>query len=321
MKQIKMGLLASTVMIFTACGGGGTSSDTTLSSNSVLAEPTIENGIKVKDAVATNQTMAAPGLNSVNDNSKMNTAVLSARLSQKMTEYVKNSNIKTYSLNEVINEAKNCYYGGTITMNGSGDSINGGNITFTAANCNDDGYEIINGSMYMSISNLDNTTEEFKDLSLKFTTDFTVTNISDNTIAKISQNSYMNINITKFDIYGSMEKFKLLSSIEATNGVESYGLGDCIFYFTVTQTGMEMHQTQGRVFINNLTSYVDYDKSYDMSITPFTFGLYGETLTSGEARYNMSGSGKVKIRVESNVAIAYVDADGDGTYELSELPL
>jgi len=42
-------------------------------------------------------------------------------------------------------------------------------------------------------------------------------------------------------------------------------------------------------------------------------------ILSGEARYIMGNNGKVKIVVESTDSVkTYVDADGDGGYELSE---
>ena len=77
-----------------------------------------------------------------------------------------------------------------------------------------------------------------------------------------------------------------------------------------------MYQTQGKIYIDNLNSFVNYDTTYDMSQTPFVFSYKG--LLSGEARYNMSSGGKVKIVAESNKAVTYVDANGDGVYELRE---
>jgi hypothetical protein len=58
-----------------------------------------------------------------------------------------------------------------------------------------------------------------------------------------------------------------------------------------------------------------------MSKTPFVFNKKGTIkYDNGEARYNMSGNGKVKIiasQDDDGVKI-YIDENGDGTYELSE---
>lgn len=302
-------------------GGGGSSSGSTsglsFPSNAVVAKPTLANGEKVKDATATNQIEGVPGLNSVDTNSKLNTALLSSKISTIMFKYTKNINFQSYALNEAVNETDNCSGGGTISYSGNGDDTHGGSVTVTANNCNGR-YEKINGSMYMTIGNYDSSADNFKDYTIKFTTDFTVTNLSDSSVEKISKNSYMAINTTAFDSYGDMKDFKLSMSLQATDGSEYYGLQDCVFYYNKAGSDLEMYQTKGRIYIDNLASYVNYDTNYDMSQTPFVFSGYYGTLQSGEARYNMSSNGKVKIVVESNEAKTYVDADGDGTYELHD---
>jgi hypothetical protein len=58
-----------------------------------------------------------------------------------------------------------------------------------------------------------------------------------------------------------------------------------------------------------------------MSKTPFVFNKDGTVKNdNGEARYNMSGNGKVKIiasKKDGGVK-TYIDKNGDGTYELSK---
>ena len=317
-----LSLIVISTLGFTGCGGGGGSSSGSTSglsfpSNAVKAEPTLENGKKVKDAVARNQTSGVPSLNSINATSNLNIALLSSKISTIIFKHTKNIDLQSYSLNEAVNETNNCSGGGTLSYNGNVDESNGGSVTVTANNCNE-GEVKINGSIYLTVGNYDSNADAFKDDTVKFTTDFTVTNLSDNSVEKISKNSYMAINVTTFDNYGSIKDFKLSISLQATDGSESYGVQDGIYYFKTDNNDLTMYQTSGKVYINNLASYVNYDTNYDMSKTPFVFSTYYGTPKSGEARYNMANGGKVKIVAESNVAKTYVDADGDGTYELHE---
>jgi hypothetical protein len=319
LKYIGVSLAIALSLGISGCGGGGGSSSTgdtsglSFPSNAVVAEPTLANGILVEDAVATNQTSGIPLLNSVDANSKFNVALLGNEVSSIIATHIKDTNINSYSLNETINETVNCSSGGSYSINGTGSDTAGGTLTMSFNQCNE-GAGIINGSIYASISNYDANVDDYKDMSIKFTSDFTMTTGS--TVAKISQNSYMNVNVLTFN-YGSKATFKLAMSIQATDGTIYFGQKDSIYYFSTDGYNTQMYQTQGKVYINNLVSYVDYDTSYDMSQTPFVFN--GSSITSGEARYKMSGSGKVKIIVQSNNPITYIDADGDGTYELSEL--
>ena len=311
---------------FSGCGGGGggsssgSTSGLSFPSNAVKAKPTLENGKKVKDVVATNQARESSGLisglNSIDTNSKLNTALFSSKISTIIFKHTKNINLQSYSLNEAVNQTYNCSGGGTISYNGNGDDINGGTITMVANNCSE--YDVkMNGSVYATIGNYDSSADDFKDYTIKYTTDFDVA--IGNSVIKIFKNSYEAINITKFDEYGGIQDFKFSETLKATAGSESYGVQDGIYYFKINNVNdLEMYQTSGKVYINNLASYVNCDTTYDMSKTPFVFSGYSGTLQSGEARYNMSGSGKVKIVVESNEAKTYVDADGDGTYELHE---
>lgn len=322
-KSLGLSLAVISTLGFVGCGGSGSgsssgsASDLTFPSNAINAEPTLENGNKTRDATTINLIGRTPGLNSVSNDSKLNTALLSSKIFKRLSKYAEDINIQSYSLNKIVNETEICPLTGTFSYSGSVNEINGASLTYTITNCSD-GYENLNGSIYMTIKNIDANANKFKDYTIKFTTDYTITNISDKSMTKISANSYMAINVTKFNWSSKMEDFKLSTTLQATDGTEYYGLQDCVYYFT-DNTNVKMYQTKGKVYINNLTSYADYDTNYDMSKTPLVFSGSHGTLISGEARYNMSNNGKVKIVVESyNEAKTYVDANGDGTYELSE---
>jgi len=324
MKNIKsfgLSLVVVSILGFTGCGGGGGSSpegtvDLSFPSNAVSAEPTLENGQKVEDATTTNQTSGVPLLNGVDSNAKLNVGLLGSQLTTSLAKKIKNIDLNVYSLNEVVDKTSNCSSGGTMHISGNGDKTNGGTFTFTANNCIEDN-EKTNGSMYAKISNKDIASNEFKDISIKFTTDFTVINLLDNSLAKISKNSYFNINASSFNYNGNLKNYKLTMSIIATDGFQKYGIQDAEFYFFENDNNTSVYQTKGKIYIDNLTSYVNYDTTYDMSQTPFVFDD-NDNLISGEGHYNMANNGKVKIVAESNEAKTYVDANGDGTYELSE---
>lgn len=319
LKYIGVSLAIALSLGISGCGGGGGSSSTgdtsglSFPSNAVVAEPTLANGILVEDAVATDQTTGVPLLNSVDVNSKFNVALLGNEVSNTISKHIKDININSYSLNETINETYSCQSGGSYSVSGSGTQYVSAAMTMNFNQCNQGGV-ISNGSVYASISNYDSNADDYKDISIRFTSDFTGT--AGSTVAKISKNSYINVNVLTY-AYGSKATFKLAMSMQATDGTIYFGQKDSIYYFSTDGYNTQMYQTQGKVYINNLVSYVDYDTSYDMSQTPFVFN--GSSITSGEARYKMSGSGKVKIIVQSNNPITYIDADGDGTYELSEL--
>lgn len=310
-------LLVGVAISMIGCGGdsdSGTSDTASLSfpTNAVVAEPTLENGILVENVVATNQTSGIPLLNGIESSSKFNVALLGSQVSDAISKKIKGANLNSYALNETISESYSCSGGGTMSINGSGTEFVGATMTMTLAQC-DEGGAVINGSIYASVSNYDTNFNDYKDMTIKFTSDFTVTEGA--TQAKIAKNSYMTANVLSYTYTSMTSKFAM--SIQATDGTDSYGIKDAVYYSTSDVSDTSMYQTQGRIYINNLASYVDYDTTYDMSATPFVFS--GSSITSGEARYNMENGGKVKIVVESNNPITYVDVDGDGTYELSEI--
>ena len=99
--------------------------------------------------------------------------------------------------------------------------------------------------------------------------------------------------------------------MQYTDGITKFGQQNCEYFISDKDYQEELYQTKGRIYINNLESYVDYDTSYDMSVTPFVFNYSG--VVSGEGRYIMANGANLKVfhdRVE-------IDADNDGTYELA----
>lgn len=330
MKKIKyfsycIAIVSALSMGLTGCGGGGGSSSVSTDvstglvfpSNSVLAEPTLVNAQKVRDIVIGDPLDNVPILNSVNNGSKMNLELLSRNVSQMIANDAKN-NIGTYSLNAVDEFTEYCLVSGTIDFYANGDEINGGYITMTYNDCNNGDDTIINGSVYMSLSNLDTTAGQFKDMTIKFTTDFTITDLSQVLIAKVIQGSYITMNILTFDIYGNPSDFKVSMSVQATDGIEIFGIENAVYSYETSGTIVVVVQTQGKIYINNLAEYVEYDTTYDMAVAGTPFYYDNGVLQSGEARYIMANGGKMKIVIDNGIITTWVDADGDGFYELTD---
>jgi len=337
MERIKrLGLSLLVIAGLVGCGGGGGSSsvetpgsgtpgngDSFFPSNAVLADPTPENAQKVTDLIVADQAKINSDyintltLNSVSNKPKLNIVLLSSNISKTLFELTKYIDIQSYSLNETVSKTIDCLQGGTMDYSMSGDEINGFNYTVAANNCVNNNVKI-DGEYIATVKNRDTNTNLFKDYTIKFTTDFTVTDLSNNSMTKIFANSYMATNVISFGSFGVFKDFKVTLSVKATNGTENYGLENCILYYKNDTNSVEVYQTDGKIYINDLTSYVEYDTSYDMSQTPFVFSVDDGTLISGEARYKMANNGKLKIKVESNNEVKVYLDDGNGIFELIE---
>lgn len=279
------------------------------------AAPTLENGQRVARVVAVNQIGGVPGLNSIDGKSGFNIALLSRKVAAKIVKQFKTIGTQSDSLNKTLNESENCSDGGRLSYSGSGDKTNGVSVTYTADNCSD-GVLVTNGSVLVVASNYDSSTGSFKNYRLQFTTDYSVSNLADDLFVKILQNSTMGIDVTAFDDFGDMKDYKVSETLQATNGSDTYGLEDALFVYYQGDSSLQMYQTKGRVYINNLTAYVDYDRGYDMSLNPFVFSGDGYRLQSGAAVYRMQNDAKLEVIIEDSSIKVYIDADGDGTFEI-----
>jgi len=318
MKKIKslgLSLVVISVVGLTGCGGDSGSSSsgngTSLSfpSNAVSADATLSNGLEVKDVVAQNQ-QDVYSINAVNTSSSKN-IVLSMK---KIVDITNEIDTQFYSLNQTVNRTDNCQISGTYNINGSGSETGGASVTLTFNQCEMVDEVVMNGKMLTSSSQYNDTYGGYTSIDIKYLSDITI--VSPNINAKIYSGSTQKVNFTNITGYYSSNNMNItLSAISEINTVKS-GQQNAIYYFDLSSGQPSMYQTAGKVYINNLDSYVTYDTTYDMSETPFVFSYAG--LSDGEARYVMAGGGNVKIVAESNVVKTYVDADGDGIYELSE---
>lgn len=316
MKKIAyMSSLLIISLTFIACGGGGSGSSSnsgTISfpANSTQAEPTVENGEKVESATTTNQSSSVPGLNSINSDTKINLSAIGSNIFKQIQDINKRIDLSPDALNATYRDEEACSNGGKISFVGS--SYDSGlYMTYTLSNCKE-GSETSNGILHIAYTN--NVNGLYTNWLIKYLTDFTY--IDSVGTVNISKNSFTQIDVEKVDSSNNILDYKYTTSFQATYGSEYFGLKDCVYYYKTNGLYIDSYQTQGKVYIDNFSSYVDYDTSYDMSQTPFRF--YGTSLISGEARYLMSKKGRLKIKVEAYTPVTYVDADGDGVYELSE---
>ena len=301
-------------LLLSGCGGSGSSSTNnglSFPSNAIDAKPTIENAKKVRDVVATNQTNGGTMLNSVEDESKLNITLISKKIVSKVIKLNKKLDLDTYALNETVNETYPCKNGGTVHYSGSGEDEVGGTLTLKLQGCTINNLQMT-GSLYMTIAEFSREMDDFKKISVKYLTDFKLKDLGGSSVITILKNGFQNMDISKYDSSGEIENFKMFMTVQATNGSKKYGQKDTLFYVSKRGNQTVLYQTKGRVYIDNLASYVDYDTSYDMSKTPFVFV---DKLESGESRFNMLGKGKVKIIIEYNEVKTYIDADGDGVFE------
>ena len=298
---------------FVGCGGDddgdSSSSSIVFPSDAVVAEPTPENAEEVKAVAADDiysQTAGSMPLLSVENTSNgISLGTLSGQIAQNIATSLKGSDVlNQYALNETIDETVDCYSGGTISYKGSADDSSA-EIVMSADQCDYSGF-IMDGDMKLTVKGYNETEETFDYMSVEYLTDFKADTLT------ISKGSYEIIS----DIQGYMESFKLNISMIASMGEEKFGVDDCEYYYATSGSEYSIYQTKGRMYIDNLTSYVDYDTAYDMSQTPFVYSY--SSVLSGEAHYIMAGGANIKVTANDGVVTYAVDSDGDGTYDLVE---
>ena len=315
-KLFNISLVLATVIGLGVTGcGDDTESDGDKSinfpSNSKEAEPTIENGKEVESVVASNNIVGLPipdGLNSANALSSTQIVAKSVKIVQKQIE---DNSEYGVSYTEDIS-TRNCTNGGTVKTSLSANITNPKTGTYitTYAQC-DNGRNTLNGEIKYSASILDYADKDLDSINVNFSTNFTMIEGSSNKSSEIKKGS-------NFTLQSVGDKIKINISLQATKGSTYYGQNNAIYYMYDQSNLSYIYQTEGKIYIDNLNKYVSYDRSYDMSKTPFAYNEEG-TIMSGEARYIMSKNGRAKIVVEgTGNVVTYVDADGDGSFELSE---
>jgi len=305
-KLITLGLITLSTLAFTACGGGSSSSDTiAFPKDAAQAEANNANAKEVTDVVASNPASTTSSLNAVENSSSQNIALTLYKAYQKTPKLP----LQNYALNETFSETVECDEG-TIAYSGSGTETGGATINIRYNQCT---YSDItmNGSAEIKYSNYDDFYENYTVTSTRYTSNFSITRGSFYTTIFRGSTFTSSVVLSSIEGDNEAEQYQLsLTTISEANGEKS-GQEGSIYFFN---NQGEMYQTAGKIYINNLTSYVTYNTSYDMSQTPFVFNYNGE-LTSGEARYLMANGGKVIIGADSYGVYTLLDSDGTGDYQ------
>jgi len=314
LKLLSSSIALATILTLSGCGDDsptGNHSDISFPSNSTKADATVQNGQKVESVVTAKDIKNISGLNEVEEDSAINTTQLALKSADIIKANIKSHDI--YALNYTQDMGtESCSGGGTIqtSVSASLTSTNGA-YTTVYNQCND-GDTLTNGTVEYSASLTDYANDNLDSLHIYFTTDFSIRDNSSNKTANIKKNSNFTIKTL------NDSKIRLDISLQATHGTDYYGQNNATYYLYDAGNNSYIYQTAGRIYINNLDNYVDYDTSYDMSQTPFGYDSNG-VLVSGEGHYLMAGNGKLKIKVESaDNPVTYIDADGDGVFEQHE---
>ncbi len=296
---IKSLLIVATALFVVGCGGGGVpggysggDKNSLFPSNSHLASPTNNNALSVIDMLLSyNLDNNTPSLRVVSANStvkKRNSSLATFTISQLklVKSKIENKNMKAM---KVIKDNGECSNGGRYYKNGEITKANGGEVEYEYRKCKTDDGDIYDGIMNVKASNYDYDKEEFTNIDIKYSTDFSVEDDSGRyTILKGSTIS------TKLLDDGRIE---VKTTIVSRKNGDKRGFKDVTFIIENYNEGTLLYQTTGRIYINNLREYVELDKSYDTSETPLEFDS-SNSVQNGEVHYLMK-SRVLKIIIEN----------------------
>jgi len=290
------------VVILNGCGGGGKGNGVgdggnLFPSDAQLASSTYSNAQEVEEMlVSYNTSNNAPSLKVTSSSvkAKKNGSSL-ATLTLKQLKSVnkilkKRVNKETMRAQKVIDTQEDCSNGGTLLKDGELTKADGGTVQYDFNHCEIDGIEY-DGIMDVTASNYDYDNEVFTKIKIDYVTDFRV-NAGDISY-KIKRGS-----VVESELLDS-GYLKVKSNIVSTEDGKTKGFRDVVFLIdNIDESTIDLIQTQGRIYINGLREYVNYNKNYDMSETPFEY--INSSLKNGEAHYFMK-DGLLKIIVEDGV--------------------
>ncbi len=295
------------MMFFSGCGGGGSgsSSSTSLPSvNAVQAAPTAENGVKVVNVLKNGAFIGDLSLLSVSEEKSVSFDPVKFTLQQ--NDILKKIATETYALNEAINEDLSdyiCTDGGSAIVTGDQTATHA-DITVTFNNCSAYG-TTMNGKMRM-VANGTDYGETVTNETISFPTDFTVAYSGDS--MKILSGSSIATTYTSYDYYSGDMAGTTTSSVQWEYGsfTERYDNLEVAFSYAYdTDTYIENYKG-GRIYIDNLTAYLDIDSC------PVPFKTVYAALQEGHVILSGTG-GTVDIEVTDVNTITVTGTDGSTT--------
>lgn len=313
--KFAMGALSiCTVIAMAGCGGGSSSSSSGSTSLPALNVPeanaTVSSGTEAASiVVGTNYT---GGL-----------GVLSASSTSGATfnpvAYVKNKVFKHngITINSVQaqpaatqTQTVDCYdangnVSGSMTvsasMNDAGTSLSG-SVVYNQ--CDDYGYAVLNGTINIAETGNFNT-YTLSTANMSFPTDFTVT--SSGITETIHQGTYVNDAFTTYDDTNYLYAGTETSSLWIDDGEMNYRYDNLTTNFDEDDYNgvMKLWYQSGRIYVANLTAYLDIDSTYDTTGAKEFVWNYG-SLSSGSMQL-----------LGSNGSTVLVAADGSGGYTVT----
>ncbi len=299
MRLINSVLALSAFVVLTGCGsssGGedGTSSATLPAVNAVEAVVSVANGDEATEVVTEMGDATEVGsLLAVEDEGKVASfdKLEFISLQQKILTDVLSE--ETVALNEAINQSETCENGGTYSYIGSSTET-AYNMTTTFINC-DMGGILMDGSMSIAMIGT-NYGATVASTDIKITSDYSVT-VDSSIAVKLYAGSYFNVVYT-----GYVDDYNFEGTLKSSLWFESSGIearyDDLEVDFSLNGNTLEVRNCYkaGRIYINNITEYLDIDETYDPEChDPFID--YGSGLESGSLEYTFSSGEKIHVEI------------------------
>ncbi|MEA3373943.1 MAG: hypothetical protein U9Q62_09685 [Campylobacterota bacterium] len=311
MKPVISSIVAlSTLAILTGCGGGGgggssSSSDGLPAVNAVEASPSAANGADATQTVLDMGDVSSLGLLAASDEKRVGFDALKfAALQQKIL--INSLDAQTPALNETVNNTTQCSGGGTISITGS-QTETSMDYTLSADNCIE-GSITLDGSIHVTTTGT-NYGETLSSLHMGFTEDYTM-GYGSSTV-KIHQWSYIDLDYSSYtddNTFAGTYTSSLWFELDAATPIEAR-YDDLTVAFSYSSSSIEHCYKAGRIYINNITEYLDIDETYDPNCDhPFVHD--GSHLLSGSLEYSVSDGRHVHVEVTDTNEITITDDEG-----------
>jgi len=301
-------------LVFTGCGGGGgggeTSSVPTLPTvSAVEANATAENGLKALNSLiyGTSAGIPIPPVTVATADTSTKTAS-SFDPVRFMLDYTDEAQ-KAFTGGTVTPSStlyQQCTYGGTISIDIHSNTLTHKDATFIFDNCAE--FEgTSNGNMRIMADSPDGFSTTLTYMKILFETNFT---ISSSTTMMIYAGSYIETYFTTF-VFDGPSSGSTTSSAQWTVDSETGRYDNLTSKFN-DDGGYGAHDEcykMGRMYIDNLTYYLDINSSYDPNCNdPFTWQNY--ILTSGSMQLIGADSKVIDVNVTSDNNISITDSFG-----------
>jgi hypothetical protein len=294
-----------TAVFMSGCGGGGGSSSGLPALDVPAAEATQASGA---EAAATVLDMdgytSSIGLMSASSSSSSGFDPISFGIEQ--SKHLQSLGFNAYALNAAT-ETVGCPDGGTMTVSGTSSSTSA-SMSVTYDHCTLETL-VMNGKIGMSLSgDLENNVLSSE--SMSFATDFTMTD-GDMTMS-IHKGTYIDYDYTSYDWYNEVFAGMVQSSLWVSYGDLNYRYDDLTVNFDDDYWNYVFSRCYkaGRIYVNNLSGYLDIDSGYDPYCNdPFVWNYNTVGLESGSMEF-----------IGSNDARIHVEATGDGGYTVTVTP-